>query len=484
VTGSAELGLVGLGLVLAGVAGWRLGRRRAPSGGDRGAVPTDHEHLLDLLRRAHRAVVALRLDSDGTVIASKHPRGIKASLVERGVATARLALANAREQRLREAPGTVAVTHEGLAVALVFDGPIGEDAAERVAEDAWRLAAGLAGAGRLDDRDSQPARFGGESWLVVPETIEAASHALCEKVRRHTGRPTGLVLRNETTGALHITLVSSGGDPRLQGTSVLPESAVARAVEGDTPVAGMSVEELLGHPRPDRRRADLQGLAFPMVDGRAPVGALVVFGPPSGLSPELREEVSHMVLAATPRIGHLQAIHVREARARTDELTGLVNRHGLKAAMSLWTGEAAALLIVDLDHFKRVNDTLGHVAGDAALQHLASLLRSALRERDVAARIGGEEFALWLPETPLRSAVEVAERVRAAVEKTPAFWSGKAIPLTCSIGVAAIPEIATNRDNLYPAADAALYRAKQAGRNRVTVSGSDDPRTAGTRGTR
>jgi diguanylate cyclase (GGDEF)-like protein len=101
-----------------------------------------------------------------------------------------------------------------------------------------------------------------------------------------------------------------------------------------------------------------------------------------------------------------------------------------------------------------------------------------LRERDVAARIGGEEFALWLPDTPLEPAVDVAERVRAAVEATPAVWSGRAIPLSCSVGVAAVPETTTARDTLYAAADAALYRAKQGGRNRVEVSARGDPTAA------
>lgn len=477
------IGLAGLLIALAGVAGWLVGRHASPP--ERGAgppLPADHEHLLDLLRRAHRAIVAIRLHADGTILASKHPRGVPAPVSDRGLAAARLALANRYPQQLTDAPATVAATHEGIAVALVFDGEIGEDTAERALADAWRLAAGLAAVGQLAERAGRPSRWSEESWLVVPETIEAASIALCDQVRGHTGRATGLVLRNESTGALHVTRVSAGGDQRLQGTSVLPESAVARALDGDTLVAGMSVEELFGHPRPDRRRADLQGLAFPMVDGRAPVGALVVFGPPAGLAPEVREEVLHLVLAATPRLGHLQAIHVREARARTDELTGLVNRRGLDGAMALWVGETAALLVVDLDHFKRVNDSLGHVAGDAALRHLASVLRSALRERDVAARIGGEEFALWLPDTPLASAVDVAERVRAAVEARPALWSGREIPLTCSVGVAAVPESTTVHDNLYAAADAALYRAKQGGRNRVGVSapaGQEPDRDAG-----
>jgi diguanylate cyclase (GGDEF)-like protein len=290
-----------------------------------------------------------------------------------------------------------------------------------------------------------------------------------------------LVLRYEGTGGLRVVRVSTGGDQRLQGTSVLPESAVFRAIEGDTPVAATSVAELFGHPRPDRRRADAQGLVLPMVDGRAPVGALVVFGPPAGLAPEVREEALRVVRAAAARLGHLQAIRVRETRARTDELTGLVNRRALTEAMSQATVAAAALLIVDLDHFKRVNDSLGHMAGDAVLRHLASVLRSALRERDLAARIGGEEFALWLPDTPLGPALEVAERVRSAVEGTPARWSSRAIPVTCSVGVAAWPETTPARDNLFAAADAALYQAKQRGRNRVVVAtapGDQPPRRA------
>jgi diguanylate cyclase (GGDEF)-like protein len=138
--------------------------------------------------------------------------------------------------------------------------------------------------------------------------------------------------------------------------------------------------------------------------------------------------------------------------------------------MSEWSGHAAALLVLDLDFFKRLNDTHGHLAGDAALRHVAVVLRRALRDADIATRIGGEEFALWLPDTPAAAGLEVAERVRVAVEQTPVVWQGKPISMTGSIGVATYPETTPDRLNLYAAADAALYRAKQGGRNRVELA--------------
>jgi diguanylate cyclase (GGDEF)-like protein len=189
-----------------------------------------------------------------------------------------------------------------------------------------------------------------------------------------------------------------------------------------------------------------------------------------------------MLGLAAPRLSHLQALHVQETRARTDELTGLPNRRGLQESMAVWRGAQAALLILDLDHFKQVNDTFGHVAGDAALKHVALVLLRTLRDADVAARIGGEEFALWLPDTPAAAGLEVAERVRAAVGGTPLPWQGRPIALTCSIGLATMPDSTPERANLYPTADAALYRAKQGGRNRVEIAPPSMEAVTGARG--
>jgi diguanylate cyclase (GGDEF)-like protein len=182
------------------------------------------------------------------------------------------------------------------------------------------------------------------------------------------------------------------------------------------------------------------------------------------------EIIERLLFAAAPRVAHLLAVEAREVRARTDELTGLPNRRGLERAMAVLEGDRAAMLIADLDHFKLVNDRFGHVAGDAALRHLAGLLRRALRSQDVAVRIGGEEFALWLPDADLAVAAEVAERVRTMIADTPLRWNGQEIRLTCSLGVAAMPDSTSAVANLYGAADAALYRAKERGRNRVEVA--------------
>ena len=125
---------------------------------------------------------------------------------------------------------------------------------------------------------------------------------------------------------------------------------------------------------------------------------------------------------------------------------------------------------VDLDHFKSLNDTLGHPAGDAALKHVARLLEAAVRDGDLVARIGGEEFAVWLPRTGLRAGMEVAERIRRSIAQRPLQRSGSPYPLSASCGIASYPELVGDVMNLPAAADAALYRAKELGRNRVEMA--------------
>jgi diguanylate cyclase (GGDEF)-like protein len=127
----------------------------------------------------------------------------------------------------------------------------------------------------------------------------------------------------------------------------------------------------------------------------------------------------------------------------------------------------ASVVYVDLDNFKRLNDRHGHAAGDAALRHVAAIFASHIRDRDLVARIGGEEFAVWLPGTPLAEGIAVAERIRRSVDSMGWTWAGKVWPLTVSCGVAAMPEHAQDVTNLLVLADQALYRAKEAGRNRV-----------------
>ncbi|GAA0775625.1 diguanylate cyclase [Roseibium denhamense] len=126
-----------------------------------------------------------------------------------------------------------------------------------------------------------------------------------------------------------------------------------------------------------------------------------------------------------------------------------------------------ALLIVDIDHFKRLNDTFGHQIGDRALCHVASLIKDAVRNGDTVCRYGGEEFAVLLMDIDLERAKEIAERIRMAVEENPMVTESFIIPMTVSVGGAAIDEAATDPERLFGLADSRMYGAKQAGRNKV-----------------
>jgi diguanylate cyclase (GGDEF)-like protein len=126
--------------------------------------------------------------------------------------------------------------------------------------------------------------------------------------------------------------------------------------------------------------------------------------------------------------------------------------------------------MVDLDHFKKVNDTMGHLAGDYVLKETAELLKKSLRKSDVAARYGGEEFAVLLPETPQEGAFILAERIREKLASTCFNYGEQAIYVTMSIGIAAYsPKTDSSNADLIKKADTALYRAKEGGRNRCCL---------------
>jgi two-component system cell cycle response regulator len=165
------------------------------------------------------------------------------------------------------------------------------------------------------------------------------------------------------------------------------------------------------------------------------------------------------------------------ALALTDELTGLYNRRYLDAHLDELIervhqdGISAAVLMFDIDHFKQVNDTHGHAAGDDVLKELAARTVNSVRSVDLVTRWGGEEFVVVMPETDLAIAAAVAERLRAAVAREPftVKEGGKNLPVTISIGVTAATERGDDRDKIMKRADAALYTAKTRGRNCVTV---------------
>lgn len=163
-------------------------------------------------------------------------------------------------------------------------------------------------------------------------------------------------------------------------------------------------------------------------------------------------------------------IKVQESRARTDSLTGLANRRAfddeLKRRIDEWGRKRTplSLVMLDIDFFKRLNDTYGHQAGDDVLRQVSATLRQLARQMDLPCRYGGEEFAIVLPATDTNGACTVAERIRSAVEELVVPCDGRLVRATCSLGVA---EVRSGDDNLrlIRRADEALYRSKNQGRN-------------------
>ncbi len=165
-----------------------------------------------------------------------------------------------------------------------------------------------------------------------------------------------------------------------------------------------------------------------------------------------------------------------ERQARVDYLTGLYNRRyfmeegEVELARALRYKKPLSLMMLDIDYFKRINDTYGHKTGDLVLQRISLLCQETLREVDIIGRMGGEEFAILLPETKLDKAIEVAERLRVVIEKAEILLeNGLPLKVTVSIGVANLKSRTVNIDILLHAADVALYEAKNNGRNQVSI---------------
>ncbi|UCF80622.1 MAG: GGDEF domain-containing protein [Acidobacteriota bacterium] len=227
---------------------------------------------------------------------------------------------------------------------------------------------------------------------------------------------------------------------------------------------------------PTRGFASFAGL--PLCSAKRRFGAFVA-GSFSENSFDARSLRTLTVLASHAALSMEAAAMYRrmEELAVTDGLTGLYNHRRFRAALSdevrraERTGAALSLLMLDLDHFKRLNDTYGHPAGDSVLRQTAALLRRTVRDIDVAARYGGEEFAVLLIDTDAADALRTAERVRAAVEAETFSHERTQLDVTVSVGAATHlagssgPDAALSADALLRSADRALYAAKEAGRN-------------------
>lgn len=191
-------------------------------------------------------------------------------------------------------------------------------------------------------------------------------------------------------------------------------------------------------------------------------------------SQEEKERLEKLVKERTKEI---------ELLSKTDSLTGLWNRRYLEEMLELEFRRAkrykhpVSILIVDLDHFKKINDTYGHLAGDEVLKESAKRILSTIRETDFVGRYGGEEIVVILPETKLDKAIKIAEKIKKAISKEPIKFNSKEIKVTASIGISQICPKHKDYFEAFSEADEALYRAKKNGRNRIEIYSSQPPYT-------
>ena len=471
-----------LAALAGGVAGWLLGRRRAGAPLAPGVGP--HflpEPALEWLRRSYGALGVWVAELDPQEEGPHAERIVDAdrlSVAQIVAVDRRLERARDQEQNGAERmdSGTL-VFHAaaGTAVGLLL--PAGFDASGigLVETDLRRLLDGVRRRPQtvaLAQAQTQQASLEstGSVGLRLAYQLERALDA--QVIVAATEAP-GDQDRTSSLAPLpqvRVIGVSGRGDRRLLDMVVPEISDIARVARGETPQLVMEGDPLGGVVADRRQRAGTVML-LPILVGDEAFGAVAIW-PPGGREPmgAALAELMEALANAGPRLARALEADKRTAQASSDRLTGLANRRKfdeLIAEVEPRGARDGALIYADLDRFKLLNDSLGHPAGDAALAHFARIIQSQIRGGDIPARIGGEEFAIWLPKGDLEVGARIAERIRIKLGTTPWGWNGRSWPLSASFGVAACPETGRTIDALPAQADAALYVAKNSGRNRV-----------------
>lgn len=341
------------------------------------------------------------------------------------------------------------------------------DSVMKVAQSPAAHRVVLERAAGVPDHASQGAEIAAR-FRLPGELVDAIAH-------HHDGEPPTSVPARIAWVAERLAAVFEGGDFELLRQEARQAGAALRIPAGE-------VDELL-RQMPALVQSAADGMQRSI--GVQPDFEELILDASRSLV-ELNRQYEQLVRQLERVIEEKEALaeQLREANDRlrvlavTDPLTGLPNKRAFEDALvrdlarADRDGTALCLLVVDLDFFKRINDTHGHATGDDVLRAVSAVLQSTLRAGDLPARLGGEEFGVILPSTEVDGGRIVAERTRAAIDATPIQSGDKVIRVTASIGVAMIhgPGCRTASQELFARADAALYEAKRQGRNRISVA--------------
>jgi diguanylate cyclase (GGDEF)-like protein len=287
-----------------------------------------------------------------------------------------------------------------------------------------------------------------------------------------------IFLKDETTQMLQAQATSADQPSKRIPPIPLGEGPLGRVAETNEPLHLDALDPEASPALLGQRAL----LAIPIASEGATLGVIAIAKRSAGaFSAESERMLTVIASHAAVAIRNAQLYQASQQLAITDGLTGVYNRRYFQRQLESEFrraprfGYSVAMMLLDIDHFKRFNDTHGHLLGDQVLRSVGQILRDSTRETDVVARYGGEEFAVILPETTIEQALEVAKRVRKNLARHP-FWGRGQTPVqvTASIGIAASLASEIKPEELIDLSDAALYEAKHGGRDRICVANAPD----------